>query len=392
MCRKILILVLIFIMIASQPILAVTNSISCNVEVDFYNVTIAGTLPNVANSHNVMLLIGTWDHIIYTDVTESLSNGNFVFQFKFPKTLASGEYPFQIGTDAGIETYTGTINYYAPVREQIFNVDFTASIVSHIPTISGTVSCADGKTVVVNVVDKSNGATLIDDIIDSEDGVVNVAYTFPDLSMENHYQILIACEDDSELVNMSFTLNTSTYESSFYGTVDTANFVDIESHVETVPIDLISKDIIFTGHRDVSETLPNMSIPIFLHLTTTGYETVVETENDPDNDDSYIADSIGKVVAVGIEAKDISDINNKVFNVTFDSTKLELVDLVGQTYAKELTSGVYENISILSVSDNNIRFSVTLPNQNENHCWNGIVNLIKFKVHDYAPVTVTVEE
>ena len=88
----------------------------------------------------------------------------------------------------------------------------------------------------------------------------------------------------------------------------------------------------------------------------------------------------GKTYNVTLKGQGITDFQGKTITISYDSAKLQLVDLCAATKGKELTVGVIAEmgITITDVSAGEIQITCdkTIPSGRE---WNGILNVITFK-------------
>lgn len=385
--RRIISLTLVFLMFFSVFVCSETNTIACSTVIDGTTITINGTLEDAIEAHNVMLLVGDWNNIIHIDQVESDSNGNFTFQFNVPETLPSGYYNFQVGTDAGYATYYGFFCYAVTLRKPVMEAQLTLAKVSGVPIVSGEVYCAIGKELAFHLINQTDNTIIANDVVTSADGVTRFEYQLPELQNLGlndfkDYELLISCTDGSSLMNISMDIHATVFLLNFNGIMETADNVDAEVQFHSVNTNLVDKNLMVTGEYQISKSIPSIAANESFDINIKVFESKLE---------EIIQLQIGDIAAVGIQSQNIANTEDTVFQVTYNSEQLELVDVIGNTYEKELTEGTYGDITVLSIEDGSIRFQ--LNNAESHGSINGIVNIIKFKVHseDAIQVNVTYE-
>ena len=81
---------------------------------------------------------------------------------------------------------------------------------------------------------------------------------------------------------------------------------------------------------------------------------------------------------------------NRTYTLTYDAQKLQVSDLLGQTYAKELTAASYGDITITSVEDGEIQFTLNkeIPS---GQVFTGFINQVKFVGITSGVSTITLQ-
>ena len=190
------------------PVCAQTN-IECSYTIEGNTINVTGKVNDINRSCQVTIFVGTVDNIIYLNQKTSESDGSFAFEFALPADLPYGEYDLGIGTNVSQTAYKGTINYvYVPqkIDRTFINADMTISINSYVPTISGTLSCIEGKTVSFTIVNITNNTVIAEDVITSADGSYSLSHTLPSLLYNKEYSIQLNCTENGTS-NLNFDLN-----------------------------------------------------------------------------------------------------------------------------------------------------------------------------------------
>ena len=96
----------------------------------------------------------------------------------------------------------------------------------------------------------------------------------------------------------------------------------------------------------------------------------------------------GETYFLAVTASDMGNIQNKVFTIDFDGSKLALEDVCAQTWKQDIDVGGAEDtdINILSISDSQIKFKANKALTPIT----GTVNIIKFKALTNGEITITV--
>ena len=109
-------------------------------------------------------------------------------------------------------------------------------------------------------------------------------------------------------------------------------------------------------------------------------------EGDPIIHEKKINIVSSETYLLAVTASNMENVQNKVFTVDFDGSKLSLEDACAQTWEKDITAGTIEDINILSISDSQIKFKINKALASIS----GTVNIIKFKALTSGEITITV--
>ena len=175
------------------------------------------------------------------------------------------------------------------VKNEIVNADIYVNLSAYVPTISGTISCSEGKMVTLNINNITNNTVIANQTITAEAGHQNILYTLPSLVSSNEYEVIISCtENGNSLAYMSVILDSSILAVNIAGTATTANNVDINASLQTTNTDLVDKNLSFTGTKELSTTIPNLLPSASFHLTAVGYETITPPDINVGSDDMTV--------------------------------------------------------------------------------------------------------
>ncbi|MBR5614669.1 MAG: DUF5050 domain-containing protein [Clostridia bacterium] len=261
-----------------EPEESSTVYVECTATVTGQQVNISGRILNVNQSHQVSLLVGDVNNILYIDQKSSDSNGEFSFDFRLPDSLEAGIYDFGIGTTAGTEKYSGTITYVPvieTVERQFFDADVTVSISNFVPTLTGTMSCIKDKTLNFSAVNATDNTIIAQDTVTADEGVYNISYTLPSLITGKDYTVVISCtEGNSVLFSVDVEINSSVILLSVSGGVQVSDNVKLDVRAKTSNSDLIDKSSTFTADKAVSVTIPNLVPNMSCDISIQGYETI----------------------------------------------------------------------------------------------------------------------
>ena len=96
----------------------------------------------------------------------------------------------------------------------------------------------------------------------------------------------------------------------------------------------------------------------------------------------------GNLYVFAVTVGNMIDIQNKIFTVSYDNTKLDVDDICAQTWKKDTSIGnvADTDITILSKTDSQVQFKV-----NNAKSTSGTVNLIRFKAISTGTASITVE-
>lgn len=140
-------------------------------------------------------------------------------------------------------------------KNEIVNADIYVNLSAYVPTISGAISCADGKMVTLNINNITNNTVIANQTITVEAGNQNISYTLPSLVSSKEYEVIISCtENGNSLAYMSVILDSSILAVNITGTATTANNVDVNASLQTTNTGLVDKNISFTGNKELSTT------------------------------------------------------------------------------------------------------------------------------------------
>ena len=377
--KKIIMLMLICLFACLNTIYAQASQISCSAQIEGQNVSINGQIPNVIQPKMVTLLVGTPENIIYIDQKVSDASGNFNFNFPLSKNIAPGNYDLRVGSNSEALMYIGTLNYISSsvdVRNKFIEADVTVDISGYVPTITGTISCTESKTINFNIVNKTDNTVVADETITSENGIFNLSYTLPTLLIPKEYELTFSCiENNRTLTDMVVVIDSSTLLLELSGAVSTAENVDVAAQLQSVNTGLIDKETSFTGTDSVSVTIPNILSSATFNLSAQGYETV------PENDYSiytlYL--NTGEESIVLAKVNNISAISEKVYELTYNSTKV--VPVIPYGIDSENLSGTVRNngTEILSLEDGRIVFRIVDIPSSEGKYRSGTINIFRFK-------------
>lgn len=377
--KKIIMLTLICLLACLNTIYAQASQISCSAQVEGQNVSINGQIPNVTQSKMVTLLVGNPQNIIYINQQVSDASGNFNFNFPLSDDIAPGNYDLRVGSNSEASMYIGTLNYLsssADMRSIFIEADVTVDISAYVPTITGTISCTESKTINFNIVNKTDNTVVADETITSENGTFNLSYALPTLLSPKEYELIFSCEENGRtLTDMVVTIDSSTLLLELSGMVSTADNVDVSAQLQSVNTGLIDKETAFTGTDSVSVTIPNILSSATFHLSAQGYETV------PENDYSICTLNLntGEESIVLAKVNNISAISEKVYKLTYNSEKV--TPIIPYGIDSENLSGTVRinNTEILSLEDGRIVFRISDAANSEGKYRSGAINIFKFK-------------
>ena len=160
-------------------------------------------------------------------------------------------------------------------KNEIVNADIYVNLSAYVPTISGTISCAEGKMVTLIINNITNNTVIANQTITAEMANQSISYTLPSLVSSKEYEVTVSCtENGNSLAYMSVILDSSIVAVSINGTATTADTVDVNASLQTTNTGLIDKNISFTGNKTLSTTIPNLLPSASFHLTAVGYEPI----------------------------------------------------------------------------------------------------------------------
>ena len=423
MKKTILFISIIMALFSSTTVFAEDCNIECTAEVTGQNVCVSGKITNVTQSHQVTLLVGETDNILYIKQVATTDDGSFIFNFGLPDTLSDGSYNFRIGSDTGAEPFDGVLVYGTPddtEEHRFFDGNIVVSVSSYIPTITGSIRCIDGKEISFNVVNSTDNIVIAQDSISAADGDYNLSYTLPSLVSGKNYAVTISgSEGETSLFNIDVEINSSIIFVSVSGEVQLADDVKLDVRAKTSNSDLIDKSATFTADRSVEVTIPNLVANVSCDISMQGYEMAPKSETEPspdpdptpepdpeplpDADDGFqtvetaytVDGNTGTLKRVIININNIPKLNHKIFTIAYDTSKLELVDACAFTAEKNTTTGAVEGtyIEILSVVNGQMTFKIN-KEFSGNVVTSGTVNMLTFKklTAETASVTSKIEK
>ncbi len=388
------------------PVCAQTN-IECSYTIEGNTINVTGKVNDINRSCQVTIFVGTVDNILYLNQKTSKSDGSFEFEFAFPDDLPYGEYDLGIGSNTGAPTYKGTINYvYVPqkIDRTFINAELNITVNSYVPTISGTLSCIEGKTVSFTILNKTNNTVIAEDIITSNDGNYTLTHTLPSLLYIKEYSIQLNCtENGTSNLNFDLNIDSAVILLNVDGQVNVADNVKLNASLKTTNSNLINQSTSITSNKSVSTTIPNLVANMTAQLTMEGIETVTEEIPEiPSNeyDEEYenqtfdtfyiVSGENGAYKDLFMHFTNIADVENSLFTIQYDSSSLELEDLCALTAEKETSTGIINgtNIEIVSVTDGKVQIKYNYDTTN-GKIMTGNLNVIRFKKLTSSDTVIT---
>lgn len=286
MKKNIKILVSTFLILSTISTVSAQPEITVTSEMTTEGIRVSGQISEVNTQKQATILVGDPENILYINQLPTDTSGNFCFDFLMPEHIQPGQYPYKIGSDTGAETFSGTLTYTAlptQVVNEFINAQIEARIENYTPSIVGTLSCGEGKTVTIEIQNTTDGTTLANDTITAADGEYQMNYQLPNLIVPKTYTITLICTDaEQTLTTMSLTIDSSTLLVTFSGTVTTANNVTINAQAESTDV-TFNKSTSITGTKTISATIPNLVPNISFYLNAQGTETYLEENIESDN-------------------------------------------------------------------------------------------------------------
>ena len=292
MKKKIIVFTLIctLLLICNSILCVCANGITSQATFDGNIATISGTVTGASGATQVTLLVGEPGDIIYVDQVTSEADGSFSFEVPFSSSTPFGEYPYRIGSGARVGTYEGVIDYRGAVTyvtNQFLTADLNVSVNAYMPTITGTISCTEGKTVDVTVTNVTDNTVIAEETITAEDGEHAVSYTLPTLMSTKEYSLVVTVNDGStQQVALNVSIDCKVLSVEAAGTVNVSENTWLDMQVQSVGSDLINKSGTVTASKEVSLEIPNLVAYAEIDVLAKGYETVVRyEENTPTEPD-----------------------------------------------------------------------------------------------------------
>lgn len=193
MKKTILFISIFVVLFLSTTVFAEDCNIECTTEVSGQNVCISGKITNVTKSHQVTLLVGEPDNILYINQIATSDDGTFIFNFGLPDTLNSGSYNFRIGSSSSAETYEGVLQYTTNSR-----IACSVNIEDREINISGRIVDAEGINQVTLLVGDVDNILYIDQKATEEDGRFSFTFRLADEVSSGYYNFKIGSSADVE--------------------------------------------------------------------------------------------------------------------------------------------------------------------------------------------------
>lgn len=328
-----------------------------------------GQINSNTKNQITILVLDENEEISYIDQKESNPDGSFEFRFKAKNESDYGQYTIRIGGDAVSPPSSVTFDYREPiqlVKNKFLNGSLNISINSFIPRITGTIECLDGKEAEFKILNVTDNTVIENLIITPQSGIAQISATLPNLLYTKEYKLIATAKDgDENLLSATLDLSSSPLSVGMTGTVTTGENVWIDGSVRSLNNNLINEDMTFTGSKSVDYTLPKLMSYGSYNLDFSCYENIpfVPGENQPESlTDTYTYNiTANEDFNFYINLKNITDLQNKVITISFDSSDLTLTDGYLFSDIKETSGGIIPGtgIEILSVSENSIAFSAT---------------------------------
>lgn len=356
-----LLLILISKVCYAQDLMAV--DIVC----DGRNVSVSGNLPNISQSEIVTIMVGDLDNIIYINQEYTTESGAFTFTFTVSENLRPGVYNIAIGTNADIPTYYGKV-YYRVTQNEFLSADLDVTLSAYVPTLSGTVSCTEGKIASFTVLNLSDNNVICSEEITSDTGIFDLSYTLPSLISGKEYRVVISCkENDITIAEISANIDTSIFAVHMDAAVVVEDNIEIDTHIRTINSNLLNTNNTIKENKTFSANFPNLLPNTAFKIIANGRELVPIQENISDSD-NYLYKAIKAVdisenddVPYFIQVRSVGDLENKIIVVEYPQDKLSLADACVFTSKKETnaTNIEYLGINIKSVTDGKVEFAIS---------------------------------
>ena len=389
MKTKISVLIIMTVILSCFSVVYAENNIQCTTTVTDSYVHIEGQLIGVSKAHNVTLLVGDINNIVYINQTLSEETGKFTFDFRIADSVPSGEYTLKIGSDSECTPYNGILKYIKPGNtEEVKCVEAAVNVTikNYVPQIEGTVSCTEGKVIVLNIENVTDNTVLANEVITSDKAYL-MSYTLPSLLKAKNYAISVTCMKDTEtLASMDIDISSSTILISLTGEAHTADNVNFMAELKSNNTGLIDKSTTFSGYKSISTTLPNIVSNMSYNLSAVGYETVIKS--DPEPPENIIAETYDVIGQSGEEfilsgsANNITSFEGKTFKLKYNSDQIEAIDISAQDFNNILSTGQIGNIEIISYQPGCIEFRLNEISVGAGRMWSGVLNLFKFRYND----------
>ncbi len=379
--KKLLCVFLIFIIMLPCTSFAADCAIECNYKILGRQVTVWGVVTNSDSNTIATIMVQNKDDILYINQMNTKDGGSFEFVFNLPKDLPYGIYTLKVGSNTDADMYMGEIYYTETVEKEFINCDLSVDIASYVSTVSGTITCYQGKQVNINVLNTTDNTVLYNETLTSVGGTHNISFTLPSLLYNKEYSMVVEClKDAASLFKIDAVIDSSILLVSGTGNIELADNVYVNAAVDASGYELKKSKITQNISKEI--TLPNLLANMTCNVRITGYEIVQKDIGDVDaTTDIYtVTGGVGSKAYVNINVCDMPVISEKILTVEYDPTKLEVVDLCGFTFKNDTTLGQVPgtDITILCAESGKIVFRVNkqLP---YSKIITGTINRIVFK-------------
>ena len=416
--------------ITPTPPTSNTTTISYTVSKDNRNINITGnTTAGTDRKLTLMVRNSTTQAIAYIGQTLSGASGAFSFAFLMPENAASGEYIITIGsqdTTVAIPssfTYTTDANTQPPSNN---TVAYSITQNGRNIFIAGITTAGSGRQITIIVRNaESQAIAFLGQTISETNGAFSFAFLMPEGAVSGNYSVNVGSKDSSASANDTFeyeaTNGTPSTAQITYSVMVNARNISINGttsaglgrSITLFVRNASSQSIAFIGQTvsgvngafSFAFLMPENAVSGQYNVTIGSQDTSVSVTDSFDytsqstQDEEYVVDgeiniacTIGEEVEVVLRGNNIRNFADKVFRVEFDGNCLEVIDCVGSTLKKDLGIGKanYSRITILSISANEIEFSVD-KNIVQGFMWSGTINVIKFKAKQNVTTPIIFE-
>ncbi len=356
MKKTFLILCVLIFGILSQKVFA-ESSITANIDTHGKHVTVEGTIPGASGVQAVGVLIKKAETVAYINEKTVQNTEQFSFDFDMSESLPPGVYDVVIGTSADAGTYYGKL-YYKLSKDKFLSADLDISMSLYTPTLSGTISCTNGKTINLSILNITDGTTVSNETITSQTGIFNLNYTLPSLVSNKEYSILISCfEEDNTLIELNCVIDSSILTTAFTTNISLGNNIQLATSVQSDTLSMLTGETTLVENKTVSFEIPNLVPNASVDISVEGYELMPDTYSDT----RTFAVTQNKHLPYFIKANDILGFDNKIIVVEYPHDILHLVDACLFTSAKETAPADLKDlgIKILSVEEGCIQFELS---------------------------------
>ncbi len=389
-------MVLVILMCLSSTIYANERSIYCSETVTGNMVQITGGISNFSQEAIITLLVEDVEKIVHIAQISSEDDGTFAFEFRLPAWTECGVCEYKIGSDADAGMYVGEFTYDGVTEVegvQFLDADINVDVSLYVPTITGTIACMDGISAVFNIVNTVDQTTIASDSITCDDGAYEISYTLPSLARNTSYCISLVCYDgDESVLESSMNISSSILKIDASGNVNLADDVTLTGNIQTTNTGLIDKNIVISNDASFDESILNVALSMEFDFAIDGF---IKRDNAQDFGESEytIEGNVGDFVYLPAIVHNIESFDEKVFELEYSTSQLQLLSL-NAICGDDLTDvGVYGNIEVLSNENGKITFAVKNIEIPSNKSWSGVMNIFKFKIleNDSNVATVTLK-